>query len=668
MTAESTRRNSLGLPLLGGHEMFSPSAFVGTTVLSPMTDLAMNLSGLSTSFGATPKRRLSLSNTGTPTPDRPSSLSSDAGCCLDSPSPLESPSPLFGQPFTFTAIHQPQRDNVCESEHNENSNGSSSSGTYSDSETSNDGENFSNIKDRKKLIIRRPSTFRRNNSVPARLHRLSKIHSLPKSEINRLETDYSGKQSPEAPHPVVNVQATFFIGETQDKENITQESTALPKSKNDDFNFVAPLPPRRPLGNGNFTSSGYTPPKKRPISAPACLLNQDSPVYLSRSKLTSTEEEDDDGFLELIDDDNDIQENKSRNIPDMSGLLSGTLLHKGFSPIGPSNAGQDSTDGPSELLMVPSNFDFSFTDKYAEFSQSQVKQTSEPKYDDTPSAGTRTKRGLFRSPSVPGNDSKNVDKSYFLKRPDRPCDSSSPIKSKRRCSVASPLCLSSQTSKVGRPGLFRSKSVIATDHIDRALMVGGDQENLIGDFSESFALPLVKGKHQDLKSISPATMRRLLNNEFDSVEYTIVDCRYPYEHKGGHIMGAKNIYTKGEILEEFLGKEKLRSLSKSKKKHIIVFHCEFSSERAPNLNRFLRNKDRDLNKDNYPALHYPELYLLEGGYKAFFQSCKDLCEPQTYMQMLDKDHANAYKHFRMKSKSWAGERSRMGFAARFKNL
>ena len=27
-----------------------------------------------------------------------------------------------------------------------------------------------------------------------------------------------------------------------------------------------------------------------------------------------------------------------------------------------------------------------------------------------------------------------------------------------------------------------------------------------------------------------------------------------------------------------------------------------------------------MNKDNYPSLTFPEIYLLEGGYKAFYQS------------------------------------------------
>jgi len=49
---------------------------------------------------------------------------------------------------------------------------------------------------------------------------------------------------------------------------------------------------------------------------------------------------------------------------------------------------------------------------------------------------------------------------------------------------------------------------------------------------------------------------------------------------------------------------------------LVVFHCEFSSERGPRLCRFVRERDRALNE--YPALHYPELYVLKGGYKEFF--------------------------------------------------
>ncbi|XP_054264484.1 M-phase inducer phosphatase-like isoform X2 [Macrosteles quadrilineatus] len=185
------------------------------------------------------------------------------------------------------------------------------------------------------------------------------------------------------------------------------------------------------------------------------------------------------------------------------------------------------------------------------------------------------------------------------------------------------------------------------------------EEELIGDFSKRFALPLIPGSHQDLKSISPSTLARLINGEFgDTIaSFQIIDCRYPYEFEGGHIRGARNMYTKDQVMKEFLEERKGEPPSTTTadgKRHIIVFHCEFSSERGPGLSRFLRSKDRESNA--YPALHHPELYLLEGGYKAFYHTFPALCEPQAYRKMVDADKEQL-QHFRAKSKTWSGDRS-----------
>ena len=47
----------------------------------------------------------------------------------------------------------------------------------------------------------------------------------------------------------------------------------------------------------------------------------------------------------------------------------------------------------------------------------------------------------------------------------------------------------------------------------------------------------MKGKHQDLKSISSETLSRVIEGEFENEveKCIIVDCRYPYEYEGGHI-------------------------------------------------------------------------------------------------------------------------------------
>jgi M-phase inducer tyrosine phosphatase len=40
----------------------------------------------------------------------------------------------------------------------------------------------------------------------------------------------------------------------------------------------------------------------------------------------------------------------------------------------------------------------------------------------------------------------------------------------------------------------------------------------------------------------------------------------------------------------------------------------------------------------YPALNYPDIYILEGGYSSFFNQHKMRCEPQHYVEMGDEKH------------------------------
>ncbi|GFR26903.1 hypothetical protein TNCT_118221, partial [Trichonephila clavata] len=57
---------------------------------------------------------------------------------------------------------------------------------------------------------------------------------------------------------------------------------------------------------------------------------------------------------------------------------------------------------------------------------------------------------------------------------------------------------------------------------------------LRGDFSQPCILPFINGKHPDLKSISIHTVNLLLNRQ-ELPNFTIIDCRYPYEFEAGHI-------------------------------------------------------------------------------------------------------------------------------------
>jgi len=75
--------------------------------------------------------------------------------------------------------------------------------------------------------------------------------------------------------------------------------------------------------------------------------------------------------------------------------------------------------------------------------------------------------------------------------------------------------------------------------------------------------------------------------------------------------------------------------------------------------RFLRRKDRDSNVNDYPHLFYPEVYLLDGGYKAFYEQFADLCSPRDYVTMLHADHGADLKYYRAKSLMWSNDKSRM---------
>ena len=120
------------------------------------------------------------------------------------------------------------------------------------------------------------------------------------------------------------------------------------------------------------------------------------------------------------------------------------------------------------------------------------------------------------------------------------------------------------------------------------VLVDGDSM-LIGDASKRYVLPVIAhGKHKDLKEITPTTLVKLLNGEYSHVVETfeVIDCRYPYEYEGGHIKGAINIHTQKQLHEKYLvSKESVtaKSTQSPSGRHILLFHCEFSSQRAPDL-------------------------------------------------------------------------------------
>ncbi|XP_076774060.1 M-phase inducer phosphatase 1 isoform X6 [Arvicanthis niloticus] len=268
--------------------------------------------------------------------------------------------------------------------------------------------------------------------------------------------------------------------------------------------------------------------------------------------------------------------------------------------------------------------------------------------------------GLFDSPS-PCSSTSSSSTRAVLKRTDRSHEES-PQGTKRRKSVPSPV-----KADVLEPTQLLHQSLSLTSSLKGTIenILDSDPRDLIGDFSKGYLFHTVSGKHQDLKYISPEIMASVLNGKFANLikEFVIIDCRYPYEYEGGHIKGAVNLHMEEEV-EDFLLKKPI--VPTDGKRVIVVFHCEFSSERGPRMCRYVRERDRLGNE--YPKLHYPELYVLKGGYKEFFLKCQSHCEPPSYRPMHHEDFKEDLKKFRTKSRTWAGEKSKREMYSRLKKL
>ncbi|NXB42748.1 MPIP2 phosphatase, partial [Leucopsar rothschildi] len=246
-------------------------------------------------------------------------------------------------------------------------------------------------------------------------------------------------------------------------------------------------------------------------------------------------------------------------------------------------------------------------------------------------------RQLFRSPSVPGSVPRPAVKQG------QPPDRDAPLKAKQQRRVAgSP----EQEASVELVGDGEGVGSAQLEKIENLL--ANDDQELIGDFSKPHLLPTVKGKDQGLKYISPGTLAAVLTGHFSSfIESSIVvDCRYPYEYEGGHVKGAVNLPLQRDV-EEFLLEQPIVPLDASKRA-IIIFHCEFSVERGPKMCKFLRERDRSCHE--YPRLHYPELYVLKGGYREFFLQFPGHCEPRDYRPMEHPAFKEELRKFRGQSR------------------
>jgi len=224
-------------------------------------------------------------------------------------------------------------------------------------------------------------------------------------------------------------------------------------------------------------------------------------------------------------------------------------------------------------------------------------------------------------------------------------------------------CTSSDDVERKKPKFYRSHSENELS-VMKSCQLKEEVENILPDSSRLYALPSLVGgdKHPSLRRISCETLAHLIKGDFKHTvdSYRIIDARYRFEYDGGHINGAEN-WQHGEdekFISAFLPPTALTAApvfhpDDGKKREILIFHCEFSSQRGPDFYMKLRERDRQLNQHVYPALYHPECYLLHLGYKEFYNLYPELCTG-TYTTMIDPKHESDLRKMRAKSKSWSG--------------
>uniref|UniRef100_A0A8I5ZUR1 M-phase inducer phosphatase n=1 Tax=Rattus norvegicus TaxID=10116 RepID=A0A8I5ZUR1_RAT len=370
--------------------------------------------------------------------------------------------------------------------------------------------------------------------------------------------------------------------------------------ENEAFEFKKPIrPASRGCLNAHVHEESKDPFTHRQNSAPARMLSSNesdisesgnfSPLFTPQSPVKATLSDEDDGFIDLLDGEN--LKNDEETPSCMSSLWTAPLV-----------------------MRRPTNL--------------------------------ADRCGLFDSPSPCSSTSSCSTRA--VKRADRSHEESPRGTKRRKSSEASPV-----KADVPEPTQLPHQSLSLTSFPKGTIenILDSDPRDLIGDFSKGYLFHTVSGKHQDLKYISPEIMASVLNGKFANLikEFVIIDCRYPYEYEGGHIKGAVNLHMEEEV-EEFLLKKPI--VPADGKRVIVVFHCEFSSERGPRMCRYVRERDRLGNE--YPKLHYPELY--------------SHCEPPSYRPMHHEDFKEDLKKFRTKSRTWAGEKSKREMYSRLKKL
>lgn len=124
--------------------------------------------------------------------------------------------------------------------------------------------------------------------------------------------------------------------------------------------------------------------------------------------------------------------------------------------------------------------------------------------------------------------------------------------------------------------------------------------------------------HQSFPYIYPETVLQLIRKEIklhnypEGVRLIFIDCRFAYEYNAGHIVSAYNLLTFDDLVTIF-NAERGNNV-------ILIFHCELTIDRSVKWAYIFRNYDRYCSGLPFPQLAYPNIFLLKGGFREFYNS------------------------------------------------
>ena len=178
--------------------------------------------------------------------------------------------------------------------------------------------------------------------------------------------------------------------------------------------------------------------------------------------------------------------------------------------------------------------------------------------------------------------------------------------------------------------------------------------------SNVYTLPN-KANDQGHRCITPETFHDLTMGKYNDLitDVKVIDCRSIEEYSAGHINNAYNVPVSHSKCDRSRCNDSVEEALESiffpvvpdALTTAIVFYCEYSSHRGPTGAAKLKKLDSDKLKNqksnfNSPMRHYPQVYVLEGGYKDYFQKFPDDCCPKGYLPESDAQPNRSASHSR----------------------